>query len=251
MARPIQGLTEKDFRVEVASQSVRPLAVGFSRPQAQRLQVVILVDCSGSTTGAALAAAKAGAQQLLHQLDGQADVQLIAFSEAISPRTNWGTDLRGASQRLAPLEARGGTALYKALSAAIDALKARPNPRLVVLFTDGKDSAGGIDPADLLGRLRQEQIKVHCVGLETAEFDRTAIERFTTATAGTLVTASQAGELAQRFTELSHALSAPRYRLVIPCLESRGMLRIQAGGQNAVRLETPIDPTADAPKGSK
>lgn len=236
----IQSLQAKDFQIAIDGQPVVPVAVAHLMPAQQRLQIVILVDCSGSTAGPALAAAKAGISHLLAQLTGHADVFLIAFNTTTTPLSSWESTPSALVGRLTALQSAGGTALFAALDRAVAELSKRPQPRLILLFTDGKDSTGA--PADAtLDRLRTERIAIHAVGLETSEFDRAAMERLTTATSGSLLTAAQAPELALRFAELSLALNAPRYRLVIPCQQTTGRLHITVGGKNAAVLESRLE----------
>ncbi len=240
--QPLDGLIAKDIRVSLAGRQVSPLGVGHVAPSQQRPQILILADCSGSTAGSALAAAKAGISHLLKQLSGHADVCVLAFNSTVTPLSSWEANPQSVISRLAALQSSGGTAMYQGLDTAASALRVRPHPRLIVLFSDGKDSTGA-QPAALLDRLRGEQIVVHAVGLETAEFDRAAIERLTAATGGMLATTSQTSELASRFAELSLALNAPRYRLVIPCEEVKGQLQIEIGNRNTVKLERTLDST--------
>lgn len=236
----IEDLQAKDFRIAIDGQAVSAIAVAHLLPPQQRLQVVILIDCSGSTAGPALAAAKAGIGHLLAQLDGHADVCLIAFNSTTTPLSSFEANPSTLGRQLAAVQSAGGTALYAALDTALAELMKRPQPRLVLLFTDGKDSTGALADGTL-DRLRSERVAIHAIGLETREFDRAAMERLTTATSGSLLTAAQAPELAERFAELSLALNAPRYRLVIPCQQTTGRLQITVGGKNAAVLDSPLE----------
>lgn len=238
----LDGLEVKDFRVELGGHVQSPLAVGRAAPATKKLQIVVLIDCSGSTDGPPLTAAKSGIARLLTQLGGEADFCLIAFSASAVPITAWETDARTAASRLDGLRAEGGTNLYAATGIAIAAFQGRSGPRMLVLFSDGKDTSGTGEPATLIEQLRREQIVLHAVGLQTSDFDPQAIERLTSGSGGQLVTASEVSQIADRFGELSHLLNAPRYRLVVPCETTSRKLRVVIGGGNPLALEKDLVP---------
>ena len=72
----LTGLSIKDFRLRFDNGStVDPLVVDKRTAMPDALQIVLLLDCSNSTKGPALAAAKAGGAGMLKQFQGIAHVK--------------------------------------------------------------------------------------------------------------------------------------------------------------------------------
>jgi len=74
------------------------------------------------------------------------------------------TDKQQVARALAALQPRGGTALFDALFAAVTMPTASARP-LVVVFSDGKDSASWLDERRVRNALARSNALVHIVGV--------------------------------------------------------------------------------------
>lgn len=233
---PNLSLRSKDFAAIAADGRQLPVYLGGYRPGAKTLRMVLLVDRSASTAGPAIEAAKSGIGVLLDSLEGRAEVKTFAFGETVTPLHDWSADMAVIKRAMAPVRAEGRTALLQSIDSAIRSFDAGEGHRAIVIFTDGRDTAGGPAVEELISRCQKQQIAVHAVGLATKDFDARLLQALADQTGGQLVTASRERELASRFEALATQLGHPRYRLVIPFTGDARLMRIRVGGANAIEL---------------
>lgn len=117
-------------------------------PPQQQLQeilpreVIFIIDTSGSMGGASIAQAKASLQMALSRLKPQDRFNVIEFNSnhyALfdQPQAAAGYELQQAQRFVAQLQARGGTEMAPALSAALQQPAAEGYLKQVVFMTDG------------------------------------------------------------------------------------------------------------------
>jgi Ca-activated chloride channel family protein len=129
----------------------------------KRSQITLVLDISGSMNDEhKLENAKAGAQQLISQLDADDTFSFLPFNN----RLDWavqGAALRDARDRaqatLQGVFASGGTALYEAVAEAYDyqrRLSTKDPGRIsaVVVLTDGEDTDSTLKLPELLAKIR-------------------------------------------------------------------------------------------------
>lgn len=145
------------------------------RKQKKHANIVLAVDTSGSMLGNELAAAQAGANELLAMLGDDDRVSLLSFADKvrwIRKGLRFPGDRGAALQAIASLQAEGRTALYDAVAEAYDFLaEEQPTPDLInaiVILSDGADTTSDRKLADLIERLRRPTkgpaIRVFAIG---------------------------------------------------------------------------------------
>jgi hypothetical protein len=234
----ITGLTAKDFKAEIDGKPAVPLHVAELAAKANKFSVVVLLDQSASTAGEPLIAAKAGIVSLTTSLEGVANVKAYSFSSDVKQLSEWGATSSQLAASVSAIRANGHTALFAAIETAANDLLRRPAPRHIVVFTDGQNTVPGVELPALVSRCQQQGIQINVVGLEGEGLDRPTLTQLATSTSGLMVMAARANELEQRFNSVSEQLTAPRYRIAIPCHESR-QIRLRVGKANAVELIIP------------
>jgi uncharacterized protein YegL len=225
--RPVQELSAKDFLIEVDGQAVQGMVSPLETNRGH-LSIVVLLDHSGSTQGEPARAARDGIQRFAESLPSHSSLRVMGFADTPSWLTDWDADSQGLNRKLAVLPSHGGTALFVALETALRELAAMPQPRAVVLFTDGKDSKLSdtlIDEA--VQRIGVYRTPTHIVALRTREFDEQVLRRVASVTQGSLVTVDRLDQLLPHFERLATALRISGFRLVIP---------LDAGHPTDVRL---------------
>jgi Ca-activated chloride channel family protein len=165
------------------------LLVGFARPRAsisvkkQEATVVLVLDTSGSMAAkdsqpTRLGAARAAALRFVDKLPNGYRMALVTFSDhaAVSvPATHDLTLMRAAIARAK--SGPQGTALAEAVSRAVDvgvsvkgqAANERRPPAIVVLFSDGGQTAGRMTPGQASAKAKKAGIPVSTVALGTPD----------------------------------------------------------------------------------
>src|SRR6266511_1895569 len=108
----------------------------------QALELVFVLDCSGSMSGRPLAQAKAAIERALHRLQPLDTFQLIRFStdaSALGPKPLLATpgNIRRGLDYLRSLNSEGGTMMIEGIEAALDFPHDPQRLRFVCFLTDG------------------------------------------------------------------------------------------------------------------
>lgn len=182
-----QVLPPSAFRVVEGGQA-RPVQV--EALPAEQLQVALVLDTSGSMSGAPLAAAKAAAQSFLAQIPASVPVSVVGFGATASVVSPLSANRATQQAAIAGLTANGRTALYDGIGAGLAQLPAAPETRrVIVLLSDGGDtsSTNALEPtADALAGAK---IPVFAVELRTVESNPAALETLASRTGGRVVAA--------------------------------------------------------------
>jgi len=167
--RQITDLAKGDFQV---LQDGVPQEIKYFGHENVPISVVLLIDTSGSMEGSPLVEAKVAALAFLNESRPNDAVSLVAFNEkaeVVRPFTTEMLKVRTGVHSLAP---RGGTALYDALSKAVDLMQSAPHPRhVIVLLSDGKDEDSGAKFAAIDKKIQASDVVLFSIG-EYAELDR-------------------------------------------------------------------------------
>jgi Ca-activated chloride channel family protein len=164
------------------------LLVGFARPKAtyhvpsQEATLVLVLDLSGSmaandTAPSRIAAAKAIANRYIDKAPKGYQLALVTFSDHVAvaaPPTHDFAQVRAALQRAHT--GPQGTALADAVVRAVElgasvrgTQHGRRPPAVVVLLSDGGQTAGRYTPGQAADRARQERIPVSAILLGTPD----------------------------------------------------------------------------------
>ncbi|MEZ5287496.1 MAG: VWA domain-containing protein [Vicinamibacterales bacterium] len=162
-ATPVAGLTADDF---VVSDNGIPQEVAQVTQEAAPLDLLLVLDTSGSMAGAPLAALVAAAQRMVQSLTPGDRVGLVAFSGHIAMPTALTSNHVDVVRALGMLRAAGPTALRDALFAGLHLLTPGGDTRpVIVLFSDGRDTTSWLAAPDLEGVVRRSGVVLHAVEL--------------------------------------------------------------------------------------
>ncbi|MCC7033478.1 MAG: VWA domain-containing protein [Acidobacteria bacterium] len=166
---PVDGLLPGHF--QVLDNGVAQTIERVSREEVP-LRLLLALDTSGSVAGERLRALVDAAQTLVRALRPDDQVGLLTFDQAIRlaiAPTRAHAEVIGALDRL---EASGPTAWRDALFAGLqlvgDPADARP---VVLLFTDGDDTASWVTPRAIGEVVRRSGVVLHAVGLAAPRKD--------------------------------------------------------------------------------
>lgn len=200
-----ETLPASAFRVEEEG-GARP-SVQVEALPAEQIEIALVVDTSGSMSGAPLAAAKSAARSLLGQLPPGVPVAVVGFGAAPAVASARSTDRAAQLAAVDRLAAAGETALYDALAAGLGQLSTGGGSRrFVVLLSDGGDTASATSLDAVAGSLGAARVPVFAVELRTPESNAAVLARLASATGGQVVSAAAPAALAGVFDGIAKQL---------------------------------------------
>lgn len=139
--------------------------------------IVLVLDRSGSMAGSPLTNMKAGADTFIDIIDEATDgtqdgtigsgsrIGIVSFAESASADTQLITSVADLKAAVGALTAGGSTNHADAFTKAVELFNpASSNAKVIVMFTDGKTTAGP-PPAPVAAAARAAGIVIYCIGL--------------------------------------------------------------------------------------
>ena len=166
------------------------------------LEVVIVMDRSGSMRGTAITAARAAVQQFAAQLPATVPIGLVTFGSTASVALAPSLDRDALGAQLAAVTAGGSTSLYDSVVLASRLFSSETPRRVLVLLSDGGDTAS---IADLDAAITAVQgVQVNVIELVSSESNGLALA----ALGGTqpVRSASDPVDLAQAYDDVAQGL---------------------------------------------
>ena len=135
----VKGLTAANFAASVGGETAPVLSADLASSQNVPLDVLFLMDVSGSMAGEPIKQTRSAAKGFVEALGPNDRVAVISFADTVKLVLDYTSDRAQANAAIDGLSAfRGNTALYDATAAA--AFKAGTSPssrRAVILLSDG------------------------------------------------------------------------------------------------------------------
>ena len=160
----VRGLAADAFEIreDGVVQTIAAFAEG-APGDAVPLHVGLLLDASGSMEKDLREAANA-AVQFVTALEEAADVTFVDFDSAIRIGRFEPASYPRLFERIRSPKADGMTALYDAIASYVRGADARPGQHVLLMYTDGGDSASRINYSQLLDLLRAGNVIVYALG---------------------------------------------------------------------------------------
>jgi VWFA-related protein len=134
----LAGLTGANFVADVDGKTVQVKSADLAVSQDLPLDVLFVMDVSGSMSGEPIARAKDAARGFLAGLAPADRVAVLSFSDSVQLVLDYTTDRAAASAAIDGLRAQGNTALYDATAAAVTTIASSTAARkAVILLSDG------------------------------------------------------------------------------------------------------------------
>jgi VWFA-related protein len=194
---------------------VYTLGIG-ERGKNEPVTTVLVLDHSGSMSGKAndtdtvskIAALHTAASRFVDLMPSNARTTLLPFSTAVDLPQPFSANKKTLKERISRLQPKGGTLLYDATYAGIEALLAEKprGKKAVVVMTDGKDEAPGSRRSDqvVIDRAREANIPLYMLGLgRHNEINEDVMKRMAKATGGAYYYAGNQQQLIELFEKLS------------------------------------------------
>lgn len=214
------------------------------------LEVVLVLDTSGSMAGSPLAAAQSAALSFVEAMPTGVNVAVVTFANGTTVASSFTTDADETTAAVLGIQAFGETALYDGLLVAADQFDLTSQARrTVVLLSDGGDTVSESTLENALVALINRGVSYYAIELQTPENDPVALARMAAATGGAIVAATDPDALGGIFEEIAAQL-INRYQ-VSYVSEAFGpaevAISVEVEGTTATATQTLRLPTAPAP----
>lgn len=151
------------------------------------LYIAIVIDRSGSMAGAKTTATNAAAVNLVNAMSGTDQAALIEFSDSPSTTVGFTTNKTTLTNAINAGVASGSTSLYDSVKAGADLLRSQSGRRLLLVLTDGADTASTSTVEEAIDSVNSEGLSCYTVGLGTSgiDFEGDILQRIASDTGGT------------------------------------------------------------------
>ena len=209
--RLVPGLEREDFSI---LDNGRPQDVTFFLNENTPFTVVVMLDYSASMT-ANLDLLEAAAEQFVLRMLPADKGQVGAFSDKIQFSGRFTSDRDDLVFALKDLQFGNPTRLYDAIDQSIAELEPVGGRKVVLVFTDGDDTASRVGMGDVLRRARDQEIMIYAIGMESEFFNgqsrvRTrpdrGLRRLADETGGGYFELKKSDDLAPTFTRVAQEL---------------------------------------------
>lgn len=162
--RLVPDLVAEDFTILEDS---KPRKVELFQSETLPITVVVMLDTSGSMT-LAIDEVKAGAEQFLLRLLPIDKGMVGAFNDKIQfTDTAFSNDRDALVASLRELDFGYPTRLFDAIDASMEQLKGIEGRKVILIFTDGEDTASRLGSGAVVDRARAEGVMIYGIGLRT------------------------------------------------------------------------------------
>jgi len=161
--RLVPNLEQEEFTV---LDNGKPQPITLFQNETQPFTVVVMLDFSFSMTTHLDLLKQATEQFILRMLPADKG-QVGAFSDKIQFSGEFTNDRDDLVAALKDLQFGNPTRLYDAIDASIDMLKNVEGRKIVLVFTDGDDTASRKGMGDVLDRARASETMIYAIGLES------------------------------------------------------------------------------------
>ena len=165
--RLVPSLVQEDFEVR---DNDKPQPIVLFENKNLPITVVVMLDTSGSMTGS-LSLLRDAAEQFLIRLFPDDKAKVGAFNDKIEVSGRFSSDRDDLVAEMRGLDYGNGTRLYDALTVSLDELKGIEGRRVILVFTDGEDTASRTGAGSVIDRARAEEVMVYAIGFQSEFFN--------------------------------------------------------------------------------
>ena len=236
--RLVPGLTIDDFEI-LDNEKPQPIVIFDNK--IQPITVIVMLDTSLSMTNS-LPLLRSAAEQFLIRLLPADKARVGAFNDKIEFSSRFTNNRDELVSDIKDLDYGNGTRLWDAVGASLDELKNVEGRRVILMFTDGDDTASKVGLGTVTDRARDEEVMVYAIGLESEFFDgqrmiRTrpdrGLRKIAEETGGGYFELKKSAELAATFTRVAQELHS-QYALGFEAKQLDGRVH-----KIAVRMKQP------------
>lgn len=204
----VPEITVRENGVEVEDVSVS-LLVKERGP----IDVVLLIDASGSMKGEPLAHAQEAARRFVESMEASDRIAVVAFASQPTLLQGFTADRDALYSAIDGLQAGGETALYDGLVEASRAFAESGAPeRYIVALSDGGDTLSVSPPDSAARAVTEVKAPVYAVALESPEYNPATLETIAQVSGGRMTSVAASESLADVYQGIAEELQL-RYRV--------------------------------------
>jgi len=194
----VRGLQSSDFEVRDNGVLQTVDLVSF---QQIPLNVILALDTSLSVIGERLVDLQRASEALLGRLAREDKAALLTFSHVVSLRERMTADIARVRDSLSDVQPSGDTSLVDAAHVAMLLERADGGRNLLIVFSDGLDTASWLEPDRVLESARRSDVVVYAAASRGAE-DSRFLEDLTKLTGGGLIKIQSTKDLSATFLRI-------------------------------------------------
>jgi Ca-activated chloride channel family protein len=216
----VTGLVASDFEV-LDNGRAQPLAV--FETEVIPIAAVVALDTSASMTSS-LSALKYAAEQFVLRLFPHDRARICVFNDRVGISDAFTDDRDDLARAIRSLDYGNATRLYDAIAAALEALRDTPERRVIVVFSDGEDTASHASSGAIAKLARRLDTMVYAIGFTPSRSSDDddpepvgpdpILRKLARDTGGGYLEVDRTGDLAAAFTRISRELHS-QYVLAI------------------------------------
>lgn len=240
------AISVRENSVEVAGATIEPVG-GEQKP----VDIVLLLDVSGSMAGEPLSAAKEAARLFVQGLGPQDRVALISFASRPEELVRFTSDKSKLLAAISGLSARGETALHDGIVDAAALLgESDRSARYVVLLSDGGDTVSGASLDDAERAVMRAEAVVYAVALVSPEYDAAPLKTLAAVSGGKFLSSADPGAFSAMFSGIAeelHDVYLVRYSSLEPATKDLEIaVTAEGGGERAEAVVVVANPMFEA-----
>ena len=159
--KPVSGLSAADFEIfdNGVPQEIQYVTLQKRTP----VGATLVFDMSESVAGELLRDLKGAAREFLAELGEGDNAALITFNNAVVLHSNATRDLAKIRAALDEAEPFGNSALFDGSYAGLIIAESRPDPPLLIIFSDGRDTFSWLTEEAVLETAKRTEAVVYAV----------------------------------------------------------------------------------------
>ena len=205
--RLVPDLTKDDFEV---FDNEKPQAITYFDNSIHPITVVVMLDTSGSMT-LTIDLLKRAAEQFLLRLLPDDKAKVGAFNDKVQISARFSNNRDQLISAVKDLDYGNGTRLWDAVAMSLDELKGVDGRKVILIFTDGDDTASKVGLGSMIDRARAEEVMVYAIGLESHFMNQRTkpdggLRKIADETGGGYFELKKTADLAPTFTKVASEL---------------------------------------------
>jgi uncharacterized protein YegL len=177
------------------------------------MDIVLVMDASGSMQGAPMQDAKSAATAFVAAMGPDDEFALVSFASEVEVLAEFTGDRSALTGAINGLEASGNTALYDGVVRSAGLLLGREGrDQVVVLLTDGGDTASVNTLDQAVSALQETGAPMYAIGLETPETDMDVLATMAAQSRGRLIGVADSADLQRLYEDIARELTT-QYRV--------------------------------------